>query len=231
MAFDLASTLSAAQGIGITMLFASFGLMILGGIWWLGLQRRYNINVIVMDYDPKTKREVPFMDKGGIFIDSRSGNKRFNLKRCQAGLTCDNVPTIPIDGKPWVWISRFSSTDYRFMRISFDEAAQDYKVTIDEEDINSSVQHYDVAVAALRKKSVWATLLPLIVIFIAVFFTFIIAITLIQKIGDVTKISDNNKAMTEAQLETSKNILIALDKMQSNQGNAPTKNGETVVVS
>lgn len=55
------------------------------------------------------------IDKGGIFVDSKTKNKRFWLKNGNVGLNPDDVPVLRVGNKKIVYVRRYGLKNFRFM--------------------------------------------------------------------------------------------------------------------
>lgn len=83
-------------------------------------------------------------DNAGIFVDKKTGNKRFYMKKAYVGLRPDNVPYIKDSkGVKTVYLMRSGLKNYHFIRINL--ADDNIKLTVSEEDVNWAINAYERA--------------------------------------------------------------------------------------
>jgi hypothetical protein len=82
------------------------------------------------------------VDRAGIFVDRKTNNKRFFLKKANVGLSADNVPYISTKGvRKIVYLLRTGLKNFRFIRITPSNPSVFLNVT--EEDVNWAVNAYE----------------------------------------------------------------------------------------
>lgn len=104
-------------------------------------------------------------DTAGIFVDSKTNNKRFFLKRNKVGLCPDNVPVIS-GRKRTVYLMQHGLKNFRFIKM---DIGDNFNLNIGEEDVNWAINAYERQ-KKLFSQSMFMQLLP----FIAIAFTSII---------------------------------------------------------
>ena len=82
-------------------------------------------------------------DSAGIFVDKKTNNKRFYLKKAKVGLTPDNVPYIPCGSKKYVFLYRFGLKNFAFIKPNITPNA--VKFSVGEEDVNWAINSYEGA--------------------------------------------------------------------------------------
>lgn len=81
------------------------------------------------------------VDKAGIFVDSKTKNKRFFLKKNNVGLSPDNVPYIPSAGAKIVYLLKTGLKNFRFIHVR--PANPSVVLSVTEEDVNWAVNAYE----------------------------------------------------------------------------------------
>jgi len=80
-------------------------------------------------------------DGAGIFVDKKTQNKRFFLRKNNVGLEPDNVPYIPAGGRKVVYLLCTGLKNFRFIKINVGNP----NITLDvgEEDVNWAINAYE----------------------------------------------------------------------------------------
>lgn len=91
-------------------------------------------------------------DDAGIFVDGKTKNKRFFMKRANVGLEPDNIPYIPTGKTKVVYLVRFGLKNFKFIKPTIKSEKVEFQVG--EEDVNWAINSYDRA-----KKAFLQTLL------------------------------------------------------------------------
>ena len=86
-------------------------------------------------------------DKAGIFVDPKTKNKRFFLKKNNVGLSPDNVPVLP-GTKNTVFLAQYGLKNFSYVRIKMDDIDK-IMFNVGEEDVNWAVN------AAEREEKKW----------------------------------------------------------------------------
>jgi len=178
MAIDVSSMTQTGLTV-LTYIFSIGGIAIaLFFAGWYGIKwKRYReFNVIWFDRDNLSAGT----DKAGIFVDAKTKNKRFFLKKGNVGLDPDNVPWKMIGGgwfggKKTVFLKRTGLKNFQFININIQGNPQT-KIEVGEEDVNWAINAYE------RQKKVFSesTLLMLMPYFALAFVSFTILILFIQ---------------------------------------------------
>jgi hypothetical protein len=80
-------------------------------------------------------------DQAGIFMDKKTHNKLFFMRKANVGLTPDNIPYLQgPDGKKYVYILRNGLKNFYFIRPDVDFST--VKVSVTEEDVNWAVNSW-----------------------------------------------------------------------------------------
>jgi len=80
-------------------------------------------------------------DKAGIFVDPKTLNKRFFMKKNNVGLSPDNVPVIPGGKKPLVILVQTSLKTFKY--VYFDVKDDVFTFTVGEEHVNWGINAYE----------------------------------------------------------------------------------------
>jgi len=81
------------------------------------------------------------IDSAGIFVDAKTKNKRFFMRRANVGLNPDNVPYIPTrGGKKVVYLLRTGLKNFTFIK---PRIKQTLTLQVGEEDVNWAINAYE----------------------------------------------------------------------------------------
>lgn len=152
-------------GLVLVIGLLTIGVVILA---YLGINRWRIYNeflCIVLGRDGLGNHIIKY-DKAGIFVDKKTNNKRFFMKRNNVGLSPDNVPAINDGKKKIVFLLQHGLKNFSFVKVNLEHSIN-FEVT--EEDVNWAINAYE------RQKKLFSTstlmqMLP----FIALAFTSII---------------------------------------------------------
>jgi uncharacterized membrane protein YqjE len=82
-------------------------------------------------------------DDAGIFIDRKSNNKRFFMRKANVGLEPDNIPYLPgSDGKKYVFLLRTGLKNFTFIRPNIGPTGV-VVLKVGEEDVNWAINSYE----------------------------------------------------------------------------------------
>lgn len=137
-------------------------------------------------------------DKAGIFVDRKTKNKRFFLKRAMVGLDPDNVPYMSGGKKKTVYLLQTGLKNFRFINVNINEPA--IKLTVGEEDVNWAINAYERQ-KKLFQDSIWLQILPFITI---AFVTIIILVIFIYFFKNFDVLKDVAIALRETASELAK---------------------------
>jgi len=158
MAFDLNTVSSQILDwltIILSLLLAagiSFGLYKFMGKW-----KKYKEYQIVIWEKDGFGQWNEVVDKGGVFIDKATNNKRLFLKKANVGLTADNIPYLPgAKGKKVVYLLRSGLKNFHLIRVN--PAYPKVTLQVGEEDVNWAVNAYERQ-KKLGKNTIWDKLL------------------------------------------------------------------------
>lgn len=152
-------------------------------------QMRYKYSVVWFGKDNKTGG----IDRGGIFIDKKTNNKRFFLKKNNVGLNPDNVPFKFIGNKMYVFLYRTGLKNFQYVDLNI-SPNPGVAITVGEEDVNWAVNAYE------RQKKLFANtlLMQLLPYMIIAFVSIIILIIFIYFFKEFKTLKDVAVAFQEA---------------------------------
>ena len=132
------------------------------------------------------------VDKAGIFVDSKTKNKRLFLKKHNVGLDPDNVPYLSgAKGSKTIYLYQTGLKNFHYIRMN---VSDHFDITVGEEDVNWAINAYD-----RQKKLFNQSLLMQLMPFIALAFTsIIILIIFIYFFKDFAVLKDVAIALKEA---------------------------------
>lgn len=132
----------AALNITILIIAAILIIAFIAGIVWLILwwrkYQQYDVTIFSKDGSGSVVRET---DDGGIFVDSRTKNKRLFLRKNAVGLDPDNVPFIHSKGRKRIYLFRTGLKNFHFIKMGFKDPA--LTLQVGEEDVNWALNAYD----------------------------------------------------------------------------------------
>lgn len=174
MAIDIATIGSSALNIVIMIISIIIVGGIMGGATFLIIKyRRYKQFICIIferDGFGQLHRKI---DDAGIFVDGKTKNKRFFMKRMKVGLNADNIPYIQSGTKKIVYLLKTGLKNFRYIKMSIQEPK--VLLTVGEEDVNWALNTYERN-KVMWKGSMWMQLMPYIAI---AFVTIIILIIFI----------------------------------------------------
>lgn len=145
---DLTEVASSWGGVAL-----NFGVIIIsilfvggsvGGFTYLALKWRQYNQFVVRIFERNGFDEFELLkDKAGIFVDSKTKNKRFFMRKMKVGLNPDNVPYIREEGSKVVYLLRTGLKNFHFIRMKPHNPS--VTLSVGEEDVNWAMQDYDKA--------------------------------------------------------------------------------------
>jgi len=193
---EAAKLMSGVGDIAVNILILLFGLIFIGGVCFglfLLVRRRKQYNqfkCIIWGRDAFGQL-TETTDKAGIFVDTKTKNKRFFLKKAHVGLNPDNVPYIQSGKVKIVYLLRTGLKNFQFIRPLI---ADNFSIDVGEEDVNWAVNAYE------RQKKLFSSnvLLQYMPFIGLVFVSLIILIIFIYFFKDFAVLADVAEALKEA---------------------------------
>lgn len=142
---------SSLSGLGGTLLNIGIMLIVIVvlagityGVTFLFLRyKQYNEFRCVILHRDGFGQLVEKSDTAGIFVDKKTNNKRFFMKKNNVGLNPDNVPYLPgTGGKKTVYLSQVGLKNFRFIHFNLNNP-NEFGVSVGEEDVNWAINAYE----------------------------------------------------------------------------------------
>jgi len=197
MTVTLETFTSGAINIVLTIVSIVVGVACAAGAWWLASwYKKYNEYKIVIWEKDGFGQWNENIDKGGVFVDKKTQNKRLFIKQYKVGLNADNIPYLPAKGgfmqpRKIVHLIRTGLKNFHYVRVN----PQYPKVTLSvgEEDVNWAINAYE-----RQKKLFQQSLLMQMLPYIALIATgIIIAIIFIYFFKELDSLKEFGKYMKE----------------------------------
>jgi|TARA_Y100000310_G_scaffold304896_1_gene344511 hypothetical protein len=200
---DLASVSNVGMTVLWIVIFLLMGLIaagiIGGGVWlYLNSKRWKEYKVFIWERDgfgQLNQKE----DSAGIFVDVKTKNKRFFLKKANVGLDPDDVPYLPSGNKKVVFLFQTGLKNFHFIKPNIDDTG--ITLEVGEEDVNWAINAYDRQ-KKLFDQSKLMQFLPYIALAFVSIIILVIFIYFFKEFGSL-------KDMAEALRDLSKNALQA----------------------
>lgn len=147
-AIDVGATLTKlGSGSLNTLLIVVVAFVVLGilavAYWLYARNKRYEEYTCLVWFRDGFGQLSQVHDKAGVFIDRRTRNKRFFMKKANVGLSPDNIPfVIGPGGKRFVYLYRNGLKNFYFLKPQV--SMEGVSVRVGEEDVNWAVNDYIV---------------------------------------------------------------------------------------
>lgn len=170
----------------VSMILA--GSVVFGVIFFIRHKRRYNqFDCIIWEKDA-FGQIVETKDKAGIFIDSKTNNKRLFLKDGNVGLNADTIPFIQLRNIKKVYLFKFGLKNYTFIKPQIDD--NKFSIQIGEEDVNWGLNEYEKG-KKLFDFNKFSQYLPYIGLALVSIIILVIFIYLFRKLDVLKEVSAN----------------------------------------
>ena len=110
-------------------------------IWALIKYKRFSQFKVVIWGRDGFGQVVQTSDQAGIFVDKKTNNKRFFLKKNNVGLDPDNVPYIQQGRKRVVYLLKTGLKNFSFIKPVIKDDV--FSVDVGEEDVNWAINAYE----------------------------------------------------------------------------------------
>lgn len=140
---DLAGLGEAGFGFAMILILALFmiGFTILGTYLYLKWKQYQQFDIEIWQKDGLGQLNIKY-DKAGIFVDSKTKNKRLFLKTHKVGLDPDNVPYMPSAGKRRkILLLQTGLKNFRYIKPSM--TMDSLSFIVGEEDVNWAINSYE----------------------------------------------------------------------------------------
>jgi len=192
---------TSVADIALSWIILIISLIIIGGFMilltrYILKELQYKYKCFIFESGNENMKE----DKAGIFVDKKTHNKRFFLKKNKVGLNPDQVPYKNIGSKKTVFLLQDGLKNFRYLSFPTPKANPGLNVSVGEEDVNWAVNVYE------RQKKMFArSLIMQLMPFIALAFTaIIILIIFIYFFKEFGTLKDMAVAMHAAASELAK---------------------------
>jgi len=151
---------STAMNVGLMILtLLLFGGVSVGGVILYLKWKKYSMyNCIIFRRDGFGQL-TQYTDRAGVFVDSKTKNKRFFLKKSGVGLDPDNVPFIPAHTKT-VYLLQTGEKNFHFINMKIDGTK--INLHVGEEDVNWAINSYERQ-KKMFQQSMWMQALPFVI--------------------------------------------------------------------
>lgn len=144
-------------------------------------------------------------DDAGIFVDRKTNNKRFFMKKANVGLEPDNIPYLAgAGGKKYVFLTRHGLKNFRFIKPNVDNNGL-VTLKVGEEDVNWAINSYEKQKKIFQQNTLLAYL-PFIALAFVSLVILVLFIYLFRNFGALTDaataLRDAAVALQQAQTGT-----------------------------
>lgn len=177
--------------IGFLLIFVAALAGLLVFIWQR--RKRYSEYTAIIWFRDGFNQLQQRHDKGGVFVDRKTLNKRLFLRRANVGLSPDNIPFLTgPKGKKFVYLYQRGLKNFLYLRPNVH--AETVSIQVGEEDVNWAINAYE-----RQKKLFSGNLLLQYMPFIALaFVSIIILIVFIYFFKDFSVLADVAEALKAA---------------------------------
>ena len=171
---DFGAASSGLLNVAIVLSILVISLLLVWAVFtFVNYQKRYREFTIVIWEKDGFGQFRQTHDKGGIFVDKKTNDKRLYLKKNKVGLECNNIPYIPTgDGKKMVYLLKVGSKNYTYIKPN---VKSDLSFTLGEEDVNWGLQAYQKQKANFGTNSLlqWLPYISLIIVSVIILIIFV----------------------------------------------------------
>lgn len=193
MAFSLAGLGSGAISLFI-MIFVGLVLTatVFGFVFMYRNKKKYSqFSCVIFEKDGFGHLKS-YRDQAGIFVDSKTNNKRFFMRKNKVGLNPDKIPYIETNGKKEVYLFKRGLKNFSFISYNFDD--DNPEIDVGEEDVNWALNAYDAA----KKRFSNSLIMQLMPFFIIAFVSIIILIIFVYFFKDFDVLKEAAVALDRA---------------------------------
>lgn len=138
---------SGISGSALNILVIAIAILFVGGIvigifFLFARNKRYEEFEVVVWVKDGFGQITQKRDKGGIFVDNKTNNKRLFLQKANVGLSTEKIPFIQVrGGKKVIYVSQTGLKNFQYINIQIDDSGVALNVT--EEDVNWGINSYE----------------------------------------------------------------------------------------
>lgn len=147
---DLSGIASGGLAIAFILIAVVFVAGFFALLTWLYIKwKQYQqFDIIIWQNDGLGQLNVKY-DRGGIFVDKKTKNKRLFLRKHKVGLDPDNIPYMPSPkGKKTVMLLQTGLKNFKYIKPKVSHDVMGF--TVGEEDVNWAINAYE------RQKKIFA---------------------------------------------------------------------------
>ena len=198
MAIDIGGWGTTAVSVLVLILAGIMGLSMIGASFYFYFKwRKYQqYNCIIWEEDGFGQITETY-DRAGIFVDSKTKNKRFFMRKANVGLTPDRIPYIPGRKKKTVYLLRTGLKNFRFIKPVIDMKVGSLALSVEEEDVNWAINAYERQ-KKLFTQSLLLQYLPFIALAFVCMIILIIFIYFFKEFGIMKDVAVAFKEATQA---------------------------------
>lgn len=134
----VADVLNIAFWIGIVLVILA---LLIAATIYLIRKKKYGQYKVVMWGTDGFGNPTEQLDRGGVFVDPKTGNKRFFLEKTKANLDPDRIPFVLSGKTRIVYLIRNGLKNFRYVNLKLDQDA--FSIRVGEEDVNWAVNDYE----------------------------------------------------------------------------------------
>jgi hypothetical protein len=223
----LAPDVSSGQILNGVLIFCAAIIVIALIGWFLYYyfqKRKYNeFRVIIWEKD-STGNTHEFYDRGGVFVDKKTGYKLLFLERLKKGLNPNKIPFVSSKDKKGrliktVYLRRTGVSNYVFCHVKLNDEGVAF--TVGEEDVNWAAQDIQRVRASFLKEGFLTKFAPYIMFIVTILIVMIVLISLFNKMGVIETASANMLKVTELQLQITEQMLNLTNSTNNFQQQVP----------
>jgi len=134
--------------VGMIILVGVIGAGIMGVLVWAYLKhKKYNqYKCVIWETDTYGNCKESY-DKAGIFVDNKTKNKRFFLRKANVGLDPNTVPYLQSGNSRTVYLLRDGLKNFRFLNMNVwkkpNPGFSNVNISVGEEDVNWAINAYE----------------------------------------------------------------------------------------
>ena len=169
MALDVMGMGNAALSMFVLMVVLLFVVALVGITTYFILKgKRFNEYKVIIYSEDGLGQIIQKNDSGGIFVDSKTKNKRFFIKGAKVGLEADNFPYLMGNkGQKTVYLLQTGLKNFRFIKINIDIPKVELKVG--EEDVNWALNDFDRSLKMFSTDKLMQYMPYIIIAFVSIF--------------------------------------------------------------
>lgn len=139
---DLTNITNILSNIGMLLLLTIFfAVVAFGAMFAMAQYRKWSQFTVIIWGKDGFGQIVEKTDKAGIFVDKKTKNKRFYIRKARVGLECNNIPYIQKGRKKIVYLLQVGLKNFKFIKPTISDGQMQFDVG--EEDVNWAINEYE----------------------------------------------------------------------------------------